>query len=180
MYALGALKHLSVFDRVIGEIEDTNSMEAVAAHVRRAIAGSRVVFLMGFKDDETGIAFKGEENRISFVTDADSRLEYGGLYLVQIGLSGEEPGPRRLVQFRRVFRPSMAIEPGDAEPILLAENVKALNFRYFGSPEEGAKAGWHAVWPFVKALPRAVEVTVAFDNDRRRWPPMIVTIPAAR
>ena len=175
-YAFGAIRHLRSFDRAMRDIEDASSIEAVTAHMRRTIAGSRVVFFTT-SGSQAKLAFVGEESRISLVADADNRLEWGGLYLVQIGFM-EEEGERKLVAFRRVFRPAMDIEPGSRDPVLLADQVASLRFRYFGSPEKDAEAQWHATWTSMKTLPKAVEVILTFTNGRR-WPPMVVAIPSA-
>jgi type II secretory pathway pseudopilin PulG len=178
-YALGALSHLGTFNRAVKEIEDSNSVAAVAQHVRRAIEGSRVVFFTT-PGAEARLAFIGEKDRISLVTDADSRLELGGLYLVQLGLDQDGGSSSRLVAFRRAFRPTMAVEPGNAEPVELALGVAALRLRYYGAAEGSEEEQWHEAWHSTKKLPGAVEVDVAFEDGRQRWPALVVTIPAAR
>src|SRR5207248_9711347 len=125
------------------------------------------------------LAFIGEENRIALVTDADSRLELGGLYLVEIALREDDKGRKTLAAFRRVFRPSMASNSGDQEPVLLSDQVGSLAFRYFGSPEKDAEAAWYPSWTSAKVLPLGVEVAVTSSGDHP-WPPMLVTIPAAK
>jgi type II secretory pathway pseudopilin PulG len=176
-YAFGAIHHLHSFDRMLHTFEHANSVEAVAAHMRRTIAGSRVAFLTR-PGTQAQLAFAGEEDRIALVTDGDSRLELGGLHLVQIGLKENEGGGRKMVAFRRVFRPSMPAEPGEIEPIILSDDIESLQFRYFGAPD-GMDPIWNATWQSIKTLPLAVKVEVAF-TDGRRWPTMIVAIPAAR
>jgi general secretion pathway protein J len=177
-YAFGALRHLQSFNLVIQKIEDANSTEALAAHLRRTIAGSRVAFFTT-SEARARLAFIGEENGLSLVTDADSRLEWGGLSLVQFGVEEDESGGRRLVAFRRVFRPQMAADPGDSEPIRLGDHIEALQFRYFGSQQEGGEARWSPTWLSAEILPEAVEVAVTFA-DGRRWPPLVIAIPAAK
>jgi general secretion pathway protein J len=177
-YAIDAIRHLQSFNQGIRAIEDANSVEAVAAHIRRTIAQSRIAFFTA-QGAQARLAFTGEENRIALVTDADSRLEIGGLYLVEIGLKEDDKGKRALVAFRRAFRPSMAADLGDDDPILLSDRVASLSFRYFGSPEKDAEAAWYPAWPAAKVLPLAVEVAVTSSNGRP-WPPIVVAIEAAR
>ena len=73
-YSFDAIRHLQSFNRAIREIEDANSIEAVAAHMRRTIAGSRVAFFTA-PGSQARLAFMGEESRIALVADADNRLE---------------------------------------------------------------------------------------------------------
>src|SRR5205823_2447274 len=152
-------RHLNSFNREVRTIEDANSIEAVAAHIRRTIAASRIAFFTT-QGAPARLAFIGEENRIALVTDADSRLELGGLYLVGIALKEDDKRKKTLVAFRRVFRPSMAPDPGDEEPVLLSDQVGSLAFRYFGSPEKDAEPAWYPSWTSAKVLPLAVEVAI--------------------
>src|SRR5438477_421440 len=82
----------------------------------------------------------------------------GGRYLVEIALKQGNEGKKSLIAFRRAFRPSMIVDPGGDEPILLSDQVSSLSFRYFGSPEKQAEAAWYPSWTSAKVLPSAVEV----------------------
>jgi hypothetical protein len=174
-YAVAAIRHLQSFDRALRSIEDANSIESVAASIRHTIEGSRAVFFTK-SEAEARLAFIGEPDRISLVSDSDSRLELGGLNLVQIAMKEDEDGNRHLVEYRRIYRSSMPIER-DGEAIQLIDRIESLQFHYFGSPD-GGESKWYSTWSAAKILPRAVEVTVTYA-DRRRWPPMIVKLAAA-
>src|SRR4051794_39239480 len=119
-YSFTAIRNLRNFDRANRNIENSSSLEAVTAHLRRTIAAARIAFFTR-ADSTAGLAFIGEENRIALVTDGESGLELGGLYLVQIGLNND----RQLVAYRRPFRPNMPPATDD-DPIVLLDGVAAL------------------------------------------------------
>jgi general secretion pathway protein J len=159
-YSFTAIRNLRNFDRVARNIEDLSSVDSIAAHIRRTIAGTRMAFFT-HAGSTAGLAFIGEESRIALVTDGESRLELGGHYLVQMNLINEH----QFVAFRRPFRSNMPPLTNEA-PIVLLDGVAALSFRYYGSPEEGAEPEWQARWASSHVLPKAVKVSAITDGQR--------------
>jgi len=179
VYAVTAIRYLQNFDRVQARIEERAAVEAVRTHLRRSIEAMRVAFLI--RDGATPkLAFAGGRRTLSFVTEADSRLEFGGLYLVRFGLDGEGSGASALVTERRAFRPRMdAVVRG--RNLVVLDRVAGLAFSYFGSPQEGAKPDWYEDWPEAGVLPHAVRVEMSFPaGDSRVFPPLYIPIGVAR
>ncbi len=116
------------------------------------------------------------------VADADNRLEYGGLYLVEFRLE------RRRAGENGSSLPTARLPAGNGacfrrrRAIVLSDRIAGLQLRYFGSDAPEGEASWHENWPASSSLlPRAVEVTLTFAaDDPRIWPPLVVSIPAAR
>jgi general secretion pathway protein J len=171
-YSFTAIRNLRNFDRANRNIENSSSLEAVTAHLRRTIAAARIAFFTR-ADSTAGLAFIGEESRIALVTDGESGLELGGLYLVQIGLNND----RQLVAYRRPFRPNMP-PATDHDPIVLLDGVAALSFRYYGSREEGAEPEWHARWVSARLLPKAVKIS-AMSEEKRALVSLLIPLESA-
>lgn len=179
VYAVAAIRYLQNFDRIQTLIEERAALEAVRTHLRRSIEAMRIAFLIP-EGASPRLAFSGRKEAISFVTNADSRLEYGGLYLVRFGLGEEASGVRDMVTVRRAFRPRMEAQ-ADAESLLILDKVDSLAFRYFGSPQEGVKPDWYEEWPETNVLPQAVRIEVNFaSGDRRLFAPLDIPIAVAR
>lgn len=179
VYAVTAIRYLQNFDRVQARIEERAAVEAVRTHLRRSIEAMRVAFLI--RDGATPkLAFAGRRRTLTFVTDADSRLEFGGLYLVRFGLDGEASDMSALVTERRAFRPRMDAVGGGRKLVVL-DRVTGLAFSYFGSPQEGVKPDWYEDWPEAGVLPQAVRVEMSFPpGDARLFPPLYIPIMVAR
>ncbi|MFL5258590.1 MAG: hypothetical protein ACJ8AS_02465 [Hyphomicrobiales bacterium] len=171
-YSFTAIRNLRNFDRANRNIENSSSLDAIAAHLRRTIAGTHIAFFTR-TDSTAELAFIGEESRIALVTDGESGLELGGLYLLQIGLNNDH----QLVAYRRPFRPNMPPATDDA-PIILLDGVAALSFRYYGSPEEGAGPEWHARWASARLLPKAVKIS-AMSEDQRALVSLLIPLESA-
>lgn len=179
VYAVGAIRYLQNFDRVQELIEERASLEAVRTHLRRSIETMRIAFLIQ-DGGSPKLAFSGGKNAVTFVSHADSRLEYGGLYLVRFGLNEDSSGLRDLVTMRRAFRPHMDMAAA-AENLSILNRIDALTFRYYGSPQEGAKPEWHENWPETNVLPQAIRVEVTFGaGDERVFPSLDIPIAVAK
>lgn len=179
VYAVTAIRYLQNFDRVQTLIEERASLEAVRTHLRRSIETMRIAFLI---TDGTSprLAFSGRKETVSFVTNADSRLEYGGLYLVHFGLSEDASGVNDLVTTRRAFRPAMDAEAA-AEGLPILSKIESLAFSYFGSPQEGVKPQWFEDWPGMGVLPQAIRIEVKFAaGDQRLFAPLDIPIVVAK
>ncbi|MGE3872938.1 MAG: prepilin-type N-terminal cleavage/methylation domain-containing protein [Parvibaculaceae bacterium] len=179
VYAVGAIRYLQNFDRVEAVIEDRAVIEAARTHLRRSIEAMQIAFIV--KDGTSPrLAFAGGKNSVTFVTPADSRLDYGGLYLVRFGLSEETSGMHPLVTARRAFRPRMDLDMTGGSLTVL-DKVATLNFSYFGSPQEGSKPEWYENWPETNVLPQAIRVDLVFGaQDQRAFPPLEIPIAVAK
>jgi type II secretory pathway component PulJ len=180
VYAVSAIRYLQNFDRVQTLIEDRAAMEAVRTHLRRSIEAMRTAFLIS-DGSSPKLAFSGGKEAVSFVTHADSRLEYGGLYLVRFAITEDATGLRDLVTVRRAFRPRMdpAAPSSDSLPVLT--RIESLSFSYFGSPQEGVRPEWFADWPEANVLPQAIRIKIGFTSgDQRLFAPLDVMVPVAK
>ncbi|WP_119392181.1 hypothetical protein [Taklimakanibacter lacteus] len=180
VYAIGAIRYLRNFERVQTLIEERSAVEAVRTHLRRAIESMRIVFLIRDGADPQ-LAFSGGRGELVFVTHADNRLEYGGLYLVRFSLRQDASGRKDLVTTRRAFRPRMDPNAPGNDALTVLPAISSLSFSYFGSPQEGMKPQWFADWPQGKVLPLAVRIEIGFPaDDQRRFLRLDVLIPVAR
>lgn len=180
VYAVSAIRYLQNFDRVQTLIEDRSAMEAVRTHLRRSIEAMRTAFLIG-EGSSPKLAFSGRKEAISLVTHADSRLEYGGLYLVRFEVNEDASGLRDLVTTRRAFRPRMDPAAPGTDSLTVLAHIETLSLSYFGSPQEGGKPDWYADWPEGNVLPQAIRIEIGFAaGDQRLFAPLVVPIAVAK
>lgn len=176
VYALDAIGSLRDFGHIETRLGAQQSVDAAAGYIRGSIESMRPARVEN-DGAPPRLAFSGAEKEISFVTESDPRLDYGGLYDVNLVLEKSADGLADLVAYRRPFR---AIK-SSATASLLLQNIERLTFRYFGSPEEGEPFSWREQWNSPSRLPLAVEIDVRFArSDSRRHLSMTIGIMTAR
>jgi general secretion pathway protein J len=170
VYALKAFYSLRDFDRVADRIAAQAEVEAVASHLREAVADARAVFASD-ASDAPRLLFKGSGEVLQFVAASDGSRETGGLIEVSYGLDSDGT----LFSERHILR---AAATSPANRVILLRGVTDLSFRYWNGAATGEGETADA-WPENDRLPDAIEVRVTFaDSDLRRWPPTLVRLAA--
>lgn len=132
-----------------------------------------------FKDPlAVTLAFKGERDRLRFVSMRPAELGGGGLAFVSFEL---EPGRGGARAGRLVMRRTLAAAehrdfvPLDAaEPFAILDGVTAAQFEYFGAENESTLPAWRDRWDFPQRLPSHVRLDVRIGEEK--LPPMIVAL----
>lgn len=123
--------------------------------------------------------FRGEPNGVVFATPMPAYLGDGGVY--QMTLSAERAdGATRLMVARRLLHPDA--DPGaegreQEAPRVLAGNLEALAFAYYGAAEKGETSRWHDRWENMQRLPQLVRLRVT-GRDVGEWPELVVQLRA--
>jgi type II secretion system protein J len=157
VYAFSAYDSLGRMQGVLTRQETEAEVDAAARHLRGALADIRPIL-----ENSAGVPhliFSGKSDEITFVTAADGTREPGGLYLAHyfVDDTGALIAERRLLRLPDTAAPSRT---------LLLRGVKEIAFSYAakggGTPSD--------TWTDERSLPRAIGVTVMFEeNDDRRW-----------
>lgn len=118
---------------------------------------------------DAALAFRGEADRLRFVAPIAAQAGGGGLFLLALELE-RTPGKdsRRLILKRALPQPVSkdfaALE--QAEQVVLAEEISALNLSYFGPDDKSADPQWQDRWTDRKRLPYLIRLRLKFDNGR--------------
>ena len=149
-----------------------------AASFTRARLGEAVAL---FEQGEAGlvrVAFKGTGDSVTFVAPAQTGPTGAGLY--RYVLEFESPGSSRtagnllvrLAPYQPRHRDTAELP---LEKHVLAENVKAVAFRYFGRKDLRSTPEWHTAWPRTDALPDLVEMVITHSN-RESPAPLVIEL----
>ena len=132
-----------------------------------------------FKDPiAVKLAFKGERERLRFVSMRPAEIGGGGLAFVSFefepsrGIS--EPG--RLVM-RRAFAAAANSDfsaVDEAEKFTMLEGVSTVRFEYFGAENETVAPAWSDRWEFPQRLPSHVRLKLKLGEER--FPDMVVAL----
>lgn len=124
-----------------------------------------------------GVRFTGAAAAVEYVANLPVYLGTGGLHLLTLGLArGAAPDERWLV-LRRV---PLALDTtgqrvpdlARAQEVVLADDLEALQFRYYGQVEGDEAPRWHWEWRGQQTLPTLIRVDVGLTGDRV-WPVLV-------
>jgi len=132
-----------------------------------------------FKDPlAVKLAFKGERERLRFVSMRPAEIGGGGLAFVSFEFERARGSASvgRLVM-RRAFAAAANVDFSsveEAERFTLLEGVSEAHFEYFGSENDTATPSWSDRWEFPQRLPSHVRLEVKLGEER--LPPMLVAL----
>lgn len=150
-----------------GYARGAEEVQSVRDHLRRTLGS-----LARRRTDGSRPTLLGGPDGLTAVIEPDRTLERTTELVVTLARgAGTERGPT-LVESRAL--PERAA--GARGEVLLA-GIGGFGIRYFGALADGARPGWHPVWPRPDRQPSLVEIQVAFPpTDRRRWPPLLIAL----
>jgi general secretion pathway protein J len=140
------------------------------------------IFPMRWKDPSfIKFAFKGERDKLQFVSSRPAGYSVGGLSLVGLEVVPHATGRGRDLVMRRAlpdddakdFRPLEA-----AKPVLLLEGVDEVKFSYFGADSDVNTPQWSDEWSVAAKMPMLVRMSVRMA-DGRAVPDMLARVVIA-
>jgi len=144
--------------------------------VRREL---NAAFPWRFKDPQAvRLAFRGERERLRFVSMRPAQFGGGGLAFVAFAYEPDRSaaGRGRLVM-QRADAQSAATDfaaVDEAERFALLEGVEGVRFAYFGAETDTAQPAWSEHWDFAQRLPSHVRLEVTLAGGK--LPPMVAEL----
>jgi len=157
-------------------MEWTAEIAAASGFLRSQLADAQPLQ----KEEGSGkaVAFEGEKDSVEFVVMPPAFLAQGGWHTLHLGLE-RQGGRERLVVRLRLLRPDRerdAVAP--PQDSVLFDDVRSVEFGYFGALVLGDPPEWHAQWRGANTLPQLVRLSVDFANGKQA-PDIIVALRAA-
>jgi general secretion pathway protein J len=116
--------------------------------------------------------FDGEPDSLSFITTPPAYLALGGFHLLRVALEGERT--RRLtVSWQQISRGALTSTPTTLQPSVILENIRSVEFAYFGTLDQNRPPEWLDRWNDQTALPQLVRLRIAWA-DGSHAPDLIV------
>ena len=168
------------WERADEAIDATSEVQAVQSFLRRVLGQASGVTAANGEDNE-GVAFVGERERLAFVTSMPAHLGFAGFYRLTFRLERRPEGASLIAEWRPFERETIASSDSAAlEERVLIEGIDNLAFGYFGSPEPERPPDWHDLWLEATALPSLVRLELSFaQEDKRSWPELVAALPLA-
>jgi general secretion pathway protein J len=132
-----------------------------------------------FKDPlSVKLAFKGERERLRFVSMRPAEIGGGGLAFVSFEFEpsrGREKGGRLVM--RRAYAAAESRDfasVDEAEKFTILDDVTAVRFEYFGAENDTVSPSWSDKWDFPQRLPSHVRLEAKLGEEQ--LPPMVVAL----
>ncbi len=159
------------------QIEQSEELRLASRFIQQSL--SQAVPLLWFNAAGKRIAFKGQSGEIHFATALPAHRGGGGLYLLTVKLS-EVKNNQPLVLHYRAALPELQsfdiLSQDQVATTVLAENVKKLEFSYFGNKKPQERPQWHSAWEVEDRLPRLVRLQISFHSPQPAWPELLIPI----
>lgn len=127
-----------------------------------------------FSMDEPVFSFQGDNSNLQFVASMPASAGRMGLQTFRIGLvPSEESEGQEIKVVITPFFPLMEGEEWKLEEVVVLENVKKLEFNYFGAQDLGEPGAWGNEWIGFDHLPDLIKVGIELDSGLV-WPPFLV------
>jgi general secretion pathway protein J len=129
---------------------------------------------LGFAQSETDdsfTVFQGSSDSIRFVAPMPGYLGFGGPQVQELSLVSNRSGNGlALVLNHAVLQDFEESKLYEREEIFLLGGIEEGEFLFQGK-EEGELTGWMPGWEFESELPRAVSLSISFENESHViWP----------
>jgi general secretion pathway protein J len=148
-------------------------IRAVEGFLRRRISSAQAIAFAVDPNTQRQYRFVGEAQRMRFVADLPDYLGRGGPYLHD--LVAADGGSQLLASFAMVQAGQAVREAQPRPPEILADNLRAVRFRYRGMDQEGKLGEWQDRWAAAESLPLQVSIDVQ-SADGQRWPGLVVSL----
>lgn len=148
-------------------------IRAVEGFLRRRISSAQNIAFAVDPGTQRQYRFVGEEQRMRFVADLPDYLGRGGPYLHD--LVAADGGSQLLASFTLVQTGQAVVESQPRPPEILADNLRAIRFRYRGLDQEGKLGQWQQRWASAESLPLQVSIDIE-SADGLSWPGLVVSL----
>ncbi len=163
----------------------TRAADAVGARVDRS---AQIAVVYDFMQNELADArplasandspqapllFTGLADEITFVTTPPAYLALGGFHLLHVALAGSGPIRSLTVAWQPVTRGAATAETTPLQPSVLLDEVRAVEFAYFGVTQANRPPEWQDQWTGRMDLPQLVRVRLRLA-DGWQAPDLIV------
>jgi general secretion pathway protein J len=135
------------WDAAQRQVEDSTEWAIAARFVHRQLAMAMPVQVFDTQPGVPQLAFRGDADRVGFVSALPSHLGGGGLRWVTLYTGGTEEG-RGLLLSHRLYHPDTftGMDFEDSEATLLLPGVSRLVLRYYGQRRDDEAPVWLDTW----------------------------------
>lgn len=164
------------WDATQQQVDKLNTVRAVESFLRREMSLTHPYRWK--KPTGPQLAFLGERNKISFITQLPPRIGEGGLYAVSLELEKTGSGGRMIWKYLPVHSKmqdfsALAQVPEMVLAVYELSGTGDIWLSYFGRDSENSAPRWSEQWANDVRLPLLIKIQVKLDNGLE-WPDFVV------
>jgi prepilin-type N-terminal cleavage/methylation domain-containing protein len=163
------------WDAAENRMQKTEDQRLIMNWLRRQLQQVMVVRI----SDEKGkiYAFDGDESSIRYVAPMLPFKDKGGVYLQELFVSNEK-GSKSLQLRYAPYRPDISWDEAfeEAEPVLVYDYLKSVQFEYFGSESEADDPRWESEWEDYPVYPLLFKLSIETEAGDA-WPELVIDLP---
>ena len=155
---------------------DTETLRSVAGVLQRQF--NQTLPLVWTEGKEKTIAFRGNTEQIRFIAPAPLHHGSTGLFEFNLVAETDDSGGRLVLYFQLHDPDSNGFMPDldDRQRVLLVDDLKSAEFRYYGAPVADDPPRWHSFWRSeAEAFPQLVQAR--FESGSGPWPDLVLALP---
>lgn len=159
-------------------IERTDEIRIASQFIRQRL--SQAIPILWLTSDQRRLLFHGERRQLKFISTLPSHRG-GGLYSLILKTAQTDSGPQLGITYKLLVpdkEPFDFPRSEEQEFVVLANNVTAITFSYFGNTERSDEPRWHDSWEHSEQLPQLVRIKISTTEGQIIWPTMEVPVHA--
>lgn len=126
--------------------------------------------------DTRSALFSGEQHSLVFVSSLPARLGGERLYLIRLQNDISTSATRLQLYFQPLISGYLVNENQSVEPLF--DDIKTINFSYFGKKQLSDEPSWHKSWTQERQLPQLIKLTIESSKPNKKWSPLLFSIPS--
>ncbi len=159
-------------------IAATDRMRIVSGFLHREISETFPLFWQHGRNRE--LVFHGTDEALRFIGTLPAHRGGGGLHVLTLRREPTDTSGQLVLFYRLLGTGNGPLEDvtEDDEKKVLLDDLKELEFSYYGAVQEADAPEWHDVWDSDEALPQLMKIHLGVGSPAMHWPDIIVPIRA--
>lgn len=155
------------WDAAQRQVEDSTEWAIAARFVHRQLAMAMPVKVFDIQPGMQQLAFRGDADRLGFVSALPSHLGGGGVHWITLYTGRTEEGSGLLLSYQ-LFHPDTftGMDFKDTDATLLLPGVAELRVRYYGERRDDKAPAWFETWSDER-LPLLIVLDLTTTDARR-------------
>ncbi|MES9958210.1 MAG: prepilin-type N-terminal cleavage/methylation domain-containing protein [Sedimenticola sp.] len=116
--------------------------------------------------------FRGDQERLTFVTEMPGHLGLGGLYLVTLETREYTDGIVLQLSHLSLAEYRESPDAESTQSAVLIDDLDSLDIAYYGAPDSQDSEQWHNSWQAAEHLPKLLRIRIR-PKDQTAWPVLI-------
>lgn len=162
----------------ITHADDSEALRSVTDFLRRQFG--QLLITTWHDDAEQRIAFEGAPDRVRFIAPAPQQLGSAGLLMFTLSVEQDGLDKSLILSHAPIDPGAEGFEAAtDQERLLLAGELQAAHFSYYGSLKTTDSPGWHRHWDGdAEAFPEVISIRIDAPEGSQPWPELHLVIRA--